>query len=306
MALFMRGWRNWQTRTFKVRVGDHTGSIPVLRTRPVILWPVLLFVIPAFADCFSANHLMRRLETMEKQYFIPSAQGKRLIAKGIASLEFVKKALNDGIIVVIAGTTNRYVAEELCGLVGCEFDGSGFYRGITVPAGTKMPTKDGTRDLVIERGRARRDLTIFDAAPMLGKGDLIFKGANALYLPTRTAGILLGTHSGGTVGCAKEAADRTGCRLMIPVGLEKTVAEPISAIAERCNRLTVGLHMFEVDGAAYTEIEALQDLCGAKAEFIAAGGVLGGEGGCYLQVAAEDLSPVDRLLAETREQPFRL
>ena len=28
----MRGWRNWQTRTFEGRVGDRTGSSPVLRT----------------------------------------------------------------------------------------------------------------------------------------------------------------------------------------------------------------------------------------------------------------------------------
>ena len=28
----MREWRNRQTRSFKVRVGDHTGSSPVSRT----------------------------------------------------------------------------------------------------------------------------------------------------------------------------------------------------------------------------------------------------------------------------------
>ena len=28
----MREWRNRQTRTFKVRVGDHSGSSPVSRT----------------------------------------------------------------------------------------------------------------------------------------------------------------------------------------------------------------------------------------------------------------------------------
>lgn len=31
-AFFMRGWRNWQTRTFEGRVGNRTGSSPVLRT----------------------------------------------------------------------------------------------------------------------------------------------------------------------------------------------------------------------------------------------------------------------------------
>ena len=32
----MRGWRNWQTRTFEGRVGNRTGSSPVLRTNAAL------------------------------------------------------------------------------------------------------------------------------------------------------------------------------------------------------------------------------------------------------------------------------
>ena len=31
--LYMRSWRNWQTRTVQVRVGDHGGSNPLDRTK---------------------------------------------------------------------------------------------------------------------------------------------------------------------------------------------------------------------------------------------------------------------------------
>ena len=35
--LFMRIWRNWQTRWFQVPVGDHAGSTPVIRTKKMTL-----------------------------------------------------------------------------------------------------------------------------------------------------------------------------------------------------------------------------------------------------------------------------
>jgi hypothetical protein len=31
----MRGWRNWQTRTFEGRMGDRVGSSPTLRTKEI-------------------------------------------------------------------------------------------------------------------------------------------------------------------------------------------------------------------------------------------------------------------------------
>lgn len=32
VKVYMRMWRNWQTRRFQVPVGDHAGSSPVIRT----------------------------------------------------------------------------------------------------------------------------------------------------------------------------------------------------------------------------------------------------------------------------------
>ncbi len=47
------------------------------------------------------------------QFILTSAAGKRLIAKATASHPSIKKALKSGTVVIIAGTTRGYVAEEL-------------------------------------------------------------------------------------------------------------------------------------------------------------------------------------------------
>ena len=48
-----------------------------------------------------------------KQLLITPAMGKRLIAKTIANHPAVRKALRNGTVVIVAGTTNGYVAEEI-------------------------------------------------------------------------------------------------------------------------------------------------------------------------------------------------
>ena len=67
-----------------------------------------------------------------KQYVITPAAGKRLIGRGIAEHSEVRNALNSGILVIVAGTTNGYVAEELLSSIGDikGFQRRRFFRGI--------------------------------------------------------------------------------------------------------------------------------------------------------------------------------
>ena len=62
----MRRWRNWQTRTFEGRVGDHTGSSPVRRTRKdcfrnetVLFFYLLQFFLIVGQNDFLTRHLFR-------------------------------------------------------------------------------------------------------------------------------------------------------------------------------------------------------------------------------------------------------
>jgi hypothetical protein len=48
-----------------------------------------------------------------KQFVVTPSAGKRLIAKALASHPAVSDALKNGTVVIVAGTTNGYVAEEV-------------------------------------------------------------------------------------------------------------------------------------------------------------------------------------------------
>ena len=47
------------------------------------------------------------------QYVLTVSAGKRLIARAVSEYEPVKASLANNAIVIIAGTTNSYVAEEI-------------------------------------------------------------------------------------------------------------------------------------------------------------------------------------------------
>ena len=53
---------------------------------------------------------------MKVQFTLTVAEGKRLIARGIASLPEVRKAMAEGLILLKGGTTVSALSEELCGM----------------------------------------------------------------------------------------------------------------------------------------------------------------------------------------------
>lgn len=138
------------------------------------------------------------------QFVLTPAAGKRLMAKALALHPAILKALHSHTIVIIAGTTNGYIAEEILLALGQEegFYKDRFFRGITLPPGR---TNDEGRladqghfpgDVVIEKGIWQKGTTIFDVAARLKEGDLILKGANALDPVRHQAGVLIGHPQG--------------------------------------------------------------------------------------------------------------
>lgn len=53
-----------------------------------------------------------------KQFVVTPSAGKRLIAKALTMHPAVLEALKNGTVVVVAGTTNGYVAEEILKSLG--------------------------------------------------------------------------------------------------------------------------------------------------------------------------------------------
>ena len=79
-----------------------------------------------------------------KQFLITPSAGKRLIAKTLAKHPAIVKALKNGTLVIVAGTTNGYVAEEIIKThkVTGDFSRKHFFRGITMPP-AKTVTAEG-------------------------------------------------------------------------------------------------------------------------------------------------------------------
>jgi hypothetical protein len=245
-----------------------------------------------------------------RQFSLTPAAGKRLIGKAIAKHPEVLTALKGGTVVIIAGTTNGYVAEELLITIGQanDFQRGRFFRGIVLPPvhttaeSGRLPDESlFPGDVVIQGGIWQKGKTIFDVAAELKEGDVIMKGANAVDLETRRA---------GTIGASLPAYFGRRVRLIIPVGLEKRITGNLDELAAILNEPGAhGPRLLPVPGEIFTELDAIAMLTGAKAQLVAAGGVAGAEGSVWLGVsgeAAQENGAMALLQSVAGEPAFRL
>jgi hypothetical protein len=251
-----------------------------------------------------------------KQFLITPAAGKRLIAKALAKYPAITESLESRTVAIIAGTTNGYVAEEILSNIGqmYGFSRKRFFRGVVLPPGGPVTSTGRVKDesgfpgdVVIKEGIWQKGKTIFDVVDDLKEGDVILKGANALNLPRRQAGIYIGDPFGGTIGAAIQAVVGRRVRLILPVGIEKRVYSDLNDLATRLNVPGVqGPRLLPVPGEIFTEIEAISFLTGAKAEQVAGGGVSGAEGSVWLAVSGENeqIKSAEKLLNSIAREPY--
>jgi len=234
---------------------------------------------------------------VQAQAILTVADGKRLIAKGVARMPIVQKALKDGMVIIVKGSTNAYVTEEI---TGKKVDHAAFVRGRTEPTkgGKKLPDVKALPDVVIEKGKVV-DLPLEEAVKKLKAGDVVIKGANALDYRNKLAAVNIGHPAGGTTGITYPYVVARKAHLIIPVGLEKVVVGDVADLTlkmrEPIESLN-GLHsMFLVAGNIVTELEAIEILTGAKAFQSSAGGISGAEGGSWI-VFRGDRATVNKAL----------
>jgi hypothetical protein len=233
--------------------------------------------------------------------------GKRLIGIAMAQHPEVKAVLEHGTLVIIAGTTNGYVAEEVLKSLGTAegFSREGYRRGLTVAPGAKAMQADFPGDVVIADGKWAKGKTIMDVAGELKTGDLILKGANAFDARGQAA-VQIGHPQGGTIMHAVAAVIGRRVRLIVPVGLEKRVLEDVDVLARRCNAPGgKGPRLFPFPGEIFTELDAIQLLTGAEACLLAAGGICGAEGAAWLGVSGTDeqVQAAADLIRSVRDEP---
>ncbi len=227
---------------------------------------------------------------MKTEVVLTVAESKRLIAKGLASLSFVREKMEKGVIVVTTGSTNAYVYEELTGQT---IDKRGYLTGRTTPSKAHLGWQvDTIPDLVLVDGKPVPELNRFSALEKMRAGDVYVKGANALNYAVGVAGISIGHPTGGTIGGAIGSVVAKKLRLLIPIGLEKEVpfdiSEASALLAEPDEQLGTVHSLWPVSGLIFTEIEAFDELCSVEATPVAAGGIAGAEGGLrFLLTGAE-------------------
>jgi len=249
-----------------------------------------------------------------KQFLLTSHAGKRLIGKALAVNPTVVNAAKNNILVIIAGTTNGYIAEELLRHLNIDgFSRKHFFRGLTLPPAMQLSTEgrliDESQfpgDVVITKGEWQKGKTINDIIDNLKEGDVIIKGANALDLEHKQAALLIGHPKAGTIGIALPAVVGRRIKLVIAVGLEKRVNNNLYALAEKINPPGVnGYRLLPIPGQVFTELDAITQLTGATAELIAAGGICGAEGAVYLAVhgSKEQEEAFEKLFNQIANEP---
>jgi hypothetical protein len=250
-----------------------------------------------------------------EQFLITPAAGKRIIARALKEHNAIKKALKDGTVVVIAGTTNGYVAEEILSSLGQleDFSRQRFFRGIVLPpvgltdkTGRLKSETEFPGDVVIVNGTWKKGLTIFDVVDDLKEGDVILKGANAINYLKNKAAIYIGHPHGGTIGAVLPAVVGRRVRLILPAGLEKRVHTDLDDLALRLNAPgNHGPRLLPVVGEVFTEIESISSLTGATAELVAAGGVAGAEGSIWIAVSGKssEVGAAQKLIKSITNEP---
>jgi hypothetical protein len=252
---------------------------------------------------------------MIRQYPLTPAAGKRLIAKALVTHPWVTEVLHNGRLVIVAGTTNGYVAEEILKHIGqtVGFQRRSFFRGLTIPPAliTETPERlpDSSSfpgDVVIDKGVWQRAETIFGIVDELGSNDVIMKGANALDLASGHAATFVENADGGPTGVILPAVLGRHAKLLVPVGLEKRIAGNLLDLASTlAGPDAKGLRLCPLPGEVVTEIDAIFLCTGTRATLVGAGGVAEAEGSVWLAVEgnADQLGEVEALMRKVLSEP---
>lgn len=230
---------------------------------------------------------------MQADVVLTVAESKRLIAKGIAKHPAVARALKEGIICVAKGSTNAYVVEEL---TGEPIDKTRYVTGSTLPAGSDAGSRLSASlpDCILRKGQWDREADSNSIVQEMGPGDVYLKGANALNYEHGQAALLIGHPTGGTIGAVIGTIIARAVKLIVPVGLEKSVPvdlKMLSLVVRDAEKRAPGSPtLWPLETAEiFTEIEALETLVPEVVVFpLAAGGLAGAEGSVRLLVDGPD------------------
>ena len=223
------------------------------------------------------------------QITLTSPASKRIIAKGVKALDWVRDVREKGKIVLKGGTTVSAVSEELCGRAMQ-------ISGMITPKGTLTSRYPQTAELhhgmILHGDQIIAIATEEDWAKetrQLTPQDLVITGANAFDIHGHAA-IMAGSYAGGRTLPSFQPMLIEGIPFLIAAGLEKLVPGNLWEVIPLAGRkridfsygMSVGL--IPVFGKIFTEVDAIETLAAVKARVIGKGGIHGAEGSTTLLI----------------------
>lgn len=244
---------------------------------------------------------------MQTQVVLTSSQSKRLIAKGIAAWEDLRRAFATGIVAVAKGTTDSYIVEEL---TRGGIEKSRYVTGRITPEGVDdSDIKSDLDDFVFEKQKRLKGVSVNEIVSRMGPGDMFIKGANAINYGLEQAAIQIGHPTGGTLGATVGTIVSRKVRLVHPAGLEKNVPGDLTEAVRRLSQggecIGPAYGLWVTCGELFTEIEAVEALFNLEAVPVGAGGILGAEGSVTLALFGDkgDLNAALEVIDEIQDEP---
>ncbi len=229
---------------------------------------------------------------MKAVFTLTPSESRRLIARGVAQMEEVRNALERAYIVIVGGTSNGFIAQEIAGL---DIEPQRFTAGTSsnrVLCVTNAEDRDDRIPVVLHKGNVVSK-TIAEVFEDFHVDTVVIKAANAVDTEGNV-GVITSGFDGGTLAATLGTMTSAGMKYIFAVGLEKlvpSVPEAARWVGAKTFDYSIGADfgMYCLSsGLAVTEIEALSILAGVEAKHIASGGGGGSEGAVVLAVRGED------------------
>jgi len=250
--------------------------------------------------------IMLGADDVMSTFSLTVSEGKRLIAKGIATHPRIKQKMESGMIIITKGTTNAYIAEELIGLSA---EHGQFMSGniSNKPFKIKVNT---IPEIIVINGKWV-DMPLKDALEAVKQGDIILKGGNLLNYEKKQAAATVSSPEGGTVGRIRPYTAEGPGHLIVPIGLEKETYGNLSDyeyILSQDNFKVIGSRqrvMVHKNAEIFTEIEAIKLFGNVKVIPFASGGIAGSEGASSLAIygSQEEVDKVMNIISTIKGEP---
>ncbi len=239
------------------------------------------------------------------QVVLTTAESKKLIAKAVARLDVVQRAVKEGIVALHPSSSTYFIVEEITGAkpkTNYWVCGVVTPRGMCVEMAMVLGTGYAPKELssdpgdlratwIIENGKLSGEESLSNLLNRMAPSDVYVKGVNALD-SEGNVGVLFGQQ--GSVPYIQSMRRKKKFNVVYPVGLEKLIPVPIKEAAKEAKLtrydhgmgMPVGLFPCQ-PGITVNEVRAIEVLSGAHATPIASGGLGGAEGALTLVVRGQ-------------------